>query len=46
MEIEVDANGLGPTQRTLVEERKRLEAEKDAANTKKRHEKVGRVTSK
>lgn len=40
LEIPVDSKGRGPSQRTLVEERKKVEAERDAANPKKRHEKV------
>lgn len=40
--MSVDQQGLGPSQRTLVEERRKAEANKDVANAgQKRHEKVG-----
>lgn len=42
LEMVVDQNGLGPSQRTLVEERQQQDAAKDMANAsqQKRHEKV------
>ena len=41
LEIVVDQHGLGPSQKTLVEERKKQEESKDVANAgQKRHEKV------
>lgn len=42
LELPVDENGLGPSQRALVEERKKQEAGKDMANTgqQKKHENV------
>lgn len=42
LKMSLDKEGLGPSQRTLVEERKKQEVGKDVANTgiQKRHEKV------